>query len=71
MALMLHAIGRATDRGRRAAYRSNVVAAILATPRIRSPLGTYRIDSSGDTTIDRYGIDRIVAGRLSFVEAAG
>jgi branched-chain amino acid transport system substrate-binding protein len=71
MALMLDAIGRATDGGRRAAYRSKVVAALLATPRIRSPLGTYRIDSSGDTTIDRYGIYRIVSGRLSFVEATG
>jgi branched-chain amino acid transport system substrate-binding protein len=71
MALMLRAIGRATDRGRLAAYRSKVVAAILATPRIRSPLGTYRIDSSGDTTIDRYGIYRIVSGRLMFVQALG
>jgi branched-chain amino acid transport system substrate-binding protein len=71
MALMLHAIGRATSGGRRAAYRSKVVAAILATRRIRSVLGTYRIDSSGDTTIDRYGVYRIIAGRLSFMEASG
>lgn len=71
MALMLGAIGRATDGGRRAAYRSKVVAAILSTPRIRSPVGTYRIDASGDTTIDRYGIYRIVSGHLSFVEATG
>jgi branched-chain amino acid transport system substrate-binding protein len=71
MALMLHAIAHATDGGRLAAYRSKVVAALVATARIRSPLGTYRIGASGDTTIDRYGIYRIVSGRLSFVEATG
>lgn len=71
MGLMLDAIGRATDGGRRAAERARVVAAILRTPNLRSPLGTYRIDSSGDTTIDRYGIYRVIDGRLSYVEASG
>lgn len=71
MQLMLDAIDRATDRGRKAAYRSKVVAAILSTPPIRSPLGTYRINANGDTTIDRYGIYRIVDGQLSFAEATG
>jgi branched-chain amino acid transport system substrate-binding protein len=71
MEVMLRAIARATDGGRLAAYRSKVVAAILATPRIRGPIGTYRIDAAGDTSIDRYGIYRIVSGRLSFVEATG
>ncbi len=71
MGLMLRAIARATDGGHKAAQRSKVVAAILRTSRIRSPLGSYRIDSAGDTTIDRYGIYRLVDRQLSFLEAAG
>ena len=71
MQLMLHAIARATDGGRRPAQRVNVVDAIIRSPRLESPLGTYRIDSSGDTTIDHYGVYRIVQGRLSYVQASG
>ena len=71
MGLMLRAITRATDRGHEAAERSKVVAAILSTPRIHGPLGIYRLDSAGDTTIHRYGIYRIVGGRLSFLKATG
>ena len=71
MGLMLRAITRATDRGHEAAERSKVVAAILSTPRIHSLLGIYGIDSAGDTTIHRYGIYRIVGGRLSFLKATG
>jgi ABC-type branched-subunit amino acid transport system substrate-binding protein len=68
MRLMLHAIARATDGGHRAAYRAKVVAAITRTARLRSPLGAYRIDAAGDTTIGRYGIYRIVGGRLSYIQ---
>jgi branched-chain amino acid transport system substrate-binding protein len=71
MGLMLRAISRATDGGHGAAQRSKVIAAISSTSRIQSLLGTYRINSAGDTTIDRYGIYRIVHGRLSFLEAGG
>jgi branched-chain amino acid transport system substrate-binding protein len=40
--------------------------AIFGTRDRRSALGTYSIDRSGDTTIRRYGVYKIVAGRLSF-----
>jgi branched-chain amino acid transport system substrate-binding protein len=71
MSLMLNAISRATDNGRKAAERSKVLAEILDTRREGSVLGPYRIDSSGDATIKRYGIYRIVDGRLSFLETLG
>jgi branched-chain amino acid transport system substrate-binding protein len=68
MHLMLHAIARATDGGHRAAYRAKVVQALTRTPRLRGPLGAYRIDSAGDTTIGMYGIYRIVRGHLAYIE---
>jgi branched-chain amino acid transport system substrate-binding protein len=71
MSLMLSAIDRATDRGRKTAVRSKVVEAMFATHRRRSVLGTYSIDGSGDTTLRRYGIYRIVGGRLSFWRQSG
>jgi branched-chain amino acid transport system substrate-binding protein len=70
MSLMLNAIGRATDQGRKPAERSKVVAAIVATHDRQSVLGTYSIDSGG-ATIRRYGIYRLAAGRLSFFRASG
>jgi branched-chain amino acid transport system substrate-binding protein len=71
MSLMLNAIGRATDQGRKPAERSKVVAAIVSTRDRQSVLGTYSIDSGGATTIRRYGIYRLAAGRLSFFRASG
>jgi branched-chain amino acid transport system substrate-binding protein len=71
MSLMLNAISRATDQGRKPAERSKVVAAIIATRDRQSVLGTYSIDSGGATTIRRYGIYRLAAGRLSFFRASG
>ena len=69
MSLMLSAISRATDHGRRTAVRSNVVKAIFSTRDRRGAVGTYSIDRNGDTTLHRYGIWRISGGRLSFVRA--
>lgn len=69
MSVMLAAIGRATDHGRAPALRSKVVAAIFATRDRRSVIGTYSIDSSGDTTLDRYGVWKVVDGRLEFWKA--
>jgi branched-chain amino acid transport system substrate-binding protein len=71
MRLMLAAIAKATDNGRRTADRVKVLDAIIPSERDRGVLGTYGIDRDGDTTIDRYGIYRIVGGQLSFVETAG
>ena len=66
MSLMLNAISRATDHGRKAARRSKVVAALFDTHRRRSVLGTYTITPQGDTTLRRYGVYRIIDGRLVF-----
>jgi len=71
MELMLRAISRATDGGHRAAQRSKVVGAIIRSPPVPSPLGTYQIEAAGDTTIDQYGIYRIVDGRMSYVQSGG
>lgn len=69
MSLLVDAIGRATDHGRRAARRSQVLAAIFHTHDRRSVLGTYSIDRDGDTTLHRYGVYRVLAGRLRFWRA--
>ncbi len=69
MSLMLNAIGRATDDGRKPARRSAVVAAIFATRNRRSVLGTYSIDPNGDTTLGTYGLYRVVAGQLQLWQA--
>jgi branched-chain amino acid transport system substrate-binding protein len=69
MSLLLNAIARATDRGTKPARRSSVVAALFATRNRQSVLGTYSIDRNGDTTLRRYGVYRVVAGRLSFWKA--
>jgi branched-chain amino acid transport system substrate-binding protein len=71
MSLLLSAIRDATDHGRRAAERSKVVKAIFATRRRRSVLGTYSIDSGGDTTLRRYGVYEVVDGELSFLRQSG
>ncbi len=64
MNLMLSAIARATRNGRKPALRSAVVHAIFAPRNRPSLLGTYSIDSNGDTTLRRYGVYRLVDGRL-------
>jgi branched-chain amino acid transport system substrate-binding protein len=66
MSLMLSAITRATDDGTEPAMRSKVREAIFSTRGRRSVLGTYSIKPDGDTTLRRYGVYRIVGGRLRF-----
>jgi branched-chain amino acid transport system substrate-binding protein len=68
MSLMLAAIARATHGGRQVPRRSEVAAQLLLTRDRHSVLGTYSIDGNGDTTIRRYGVWKIVAGRLRFLE---
>jgi len=70
MQLMLEAIRRATDDGRKPAQRSKVVAALLARGEHQSVLGPYTIDANGDTSIRSYGIYQVVDGRLRFWRAA-
>ncbi len=69
MSLMLDAIMRATQDGSSHVLRSKVLSAIFATRNRRSVLGTYSIDGNGDTSLDRYGVYRIVDGQLRFVKA--
>jgi branched-chain amino acid transport system substrate-binding protein len=66
MSLLLSAIDRATDRGTEPAVRSAVREALFKTRDRHSVLGTYSIDRAGDTTLRRYGVYGIVAGRLTF-----
>jgi ABC-type branched-subunit amino acid transport system substrate-binding protein len=70
MSLMLDAIRRASDNGRKAVQRSKVVAALYARGSHQSVLGPYGIDGNGDTTIRSYGIYRVANGQLKFVRAA-
>jgi branched-chain amino acid transport system substrate-binding protein len=67
MTLMLRAIDRATDHGRRVADRAKVLRAIFATRDRHSVLGTYSIERNGNTTLGRYGAYRVVGGRLVFL----
>jgi branched-chain amino acid transport system substrate-binding protein len=67
MTLMLRAIDRATDHGRRVADRAKVLAAIFATRNRHSVLGTYTVTRAGNTTLREYGAYRVVHGRLDFL----
>ncbi len=67
MTLMLRAIDRATDHGRRVADRGKVLTAIFATRNRHSVLGTYSINRTGNTTLRGYGAYRVVRGRLVFL----
>jgi branched-chain amino acid transport system substrate-binding protein len=69
MSLLLNAIDRATDGGTQPAERAAVRDALFATRDRSSVLGTYSIDSNGDTTQRRYGVYIIVAGQLTFWQA--
>jgi branched-chain amino acid transport system substrate-binding protein len=66
MSLLLSAIDSATDRGTEPAVRSAVRSALFGTRDRHSVLGTYSVDRAGDTTLRRYGVYGIVAGRLTF-----
>jgi len=63
MQLVLDAIKRAGARGD---DRGAVLAALLATKRRQSALGTYDLDANGDTTLTDYGVYRITDSRLEF-----
>jgi branched-chain amino acid transport system substrate-binding protein len=66
MRLLLGAVRSATDGGRTEAERVEVVDALHDTRHHDSPLGVYSIKRNGDTTIDGYGVYRIVDGALHF-----
>jgi branched-chain amino acid transport system substrate-binding protein len=66
MSLMLDAIRRAGDGGRRDVTRSRVLHEIFATRDHASVLGTYSVDASGDTSLSRYGVYHVADGHLVF-----
>jgi branched-chain amino acid transport system substrate-binding protein len=66
MRLLLGAVRSSTHGGRTEVERVKVVDALHATRHHDSPLGVYSIERNGDTTIDGYGVYRIVNGGLRF-----
>ena len=66
MRLLLGAVRSSTHGGRTGADRVKVVDALHATRHHNSPLGVYSIKRNGDTTIDGYGVYRIVNGALRY-----
>jgi branched-chain amino acid transport system substrate-binding protein len=65
MSLILDAIERAGDKGN---DRDEVLKQIFNTKNRKSVLGTYSIDSTGDTSITDYGVYSIKDGTLTFTK---
>jgi branched-chain amino acid transport system substrate-binding protein len=68
MALILDAIKRDADANGGKVSRSGVAKELLATKNRQSVLGTYSIDSNGDTTLTDYGLYKVVNGKLVFAK---
>ncbi|MGH2843887.1 MAG: hypothetical protein ACRDKL_09915, partial [Solirubrobacteraceae bacterium] len=66
MRLLLAAIRRATGDGRHQAQRVKVVLDLHMLRQQQGPLGTFRIEPNGDTSLDAYDVYRVVAGRLRY-----
>ena len=66
MSLLLGAIRRA---GKGANERGTVVDELFRDARVKSAIGTFSVEPSGDTTIDRIAGYRIRKGQLSFAKA--
>jgi len=66
MAMVLSAVRGAGLRGDN---RQTVIEEAFATRKRRSVLGRYSVQSSGETTLSSYGVDRVVNGRLVFLRA--
>ena len=66
MSVVLDAIRRAADRGN---DRQTVTDRFFQTKDRRSVLGTYSVLASGETTLSRYGVDRVSDGRAVFDRA--
>jgi branched-chain amino acid transport system substrate-binding protein len=71
MGVVLAAIRRAGSRGN---ARQAVIDQFFATSNRDSVLGRYSMQPDGETTLARYGVDRIRGGRAVFdrvIEPAG
>jgi branched-chain amino acid transport system substrate-binding protein len=66
MSVVLDAIRRAGDRGN---DRQAVIDRFFKTTNRRSVLGTYSVLSSGETTLSRYGVNRVSDGHAVFSRA--
>jgi ABC-type branched-subunit amino acid transport system substrate-binding protein len=66
MSLTLDAIEQATDRGRHTAERERVVRALFANRYHASPIGRYRIESNGNTSLDSYDVYKVSDGSLQY-----
>jgi branched-chain amino acid transport system substrate-binding protein len=66
MSVVLDAIRRSGSRGN---VRQAVLDSFFKTRNRDSVLGRYSIQPDGETTLSRYGVDRIVAGRAQFLRA--
>jgi branched-chain amino acid transport system substrate-binding protein len=66
MSVVLDAIRRAASRGN---DRQAVIDSFFAVRNRNSVLGRYSIDAGGETTLSRYGVDRIVGSRPVFYRA--
>jgi branched-chain amino acid transport system substrate-binding protein len=63
MSVVLQAIGQAGSHGN---DRQTVINRFFAVRDRRSVLGRYSIQASGETTLSRYGVDRVTAGSPVF-----
>jgi branched-chain amino acid transport system substrate-binding protein len=68
MSLVLSSIRRAGARGN---DRQAVIERFFATRDRASVLGRYSVRPAGETTLSRYGIDRVSGGRAVFYRAVG
>jgi len=66
MTAVLDAIRSAGARGN---DRQMVIDRVLATSKRNSVIGRYSIEPDGETTLSRYGVDRVVGGRAVFYRA--
>jgi branched-chain amino acid transport system substrate-binding protein len=66
MSVVLDAIRRAAERGN---DRQTVIDRFFQTKDRHSVLGAYSVLASGETTLSRYGVDRVSDGRAVFYRA--
>jgi branched-chain amino acid transport system substrate-binding protein len=66
MNLLIDSIKRASANGTKDVSRQDVVNALFSTKNRHSVIGTYSIDSEGDTSLTDYGLYVIKGGSLTF-----
>jgi branched-chain amino acid transport system substrate-binding protein len=66
MTLVLDAIRSAGARGN---DRQTVIERVFATRERNSVIGRYSVQGDGETTLSRYGFDRVIGGRTVFYRA--